>query len=561
MFLYFNFIFGLKRKLILCISFFFFTLSSFSQDNTPYFLKNSDWLPASDAKKWEKLVNQIPDAEKLVKQSNDCYLQIANIEAKTDIDENKKQKQTAKIETQAVDYYNQSLKKYKEIYVDVYAIITKNIDEAKKTHPAYSEMTNYNSQAAIIYSSIINPANDQDREQLSQANEYQLLAIEKGVNVFNMPQSSYASSTTPDITTENTSQSIDSGDIQLNSEFYNKYKDYISNTSNPDPVVISQLMQMEGDDASFGAFKEMWNRYLAIEGENQMGQQQIAEAVAQTDSLNRQDSTGAELAQNNQSGENITGTASGTTSTSKTTSTAKNKSGKSDVAATEDKKSSKNKSGKEPNKQNENENIPASLFESSVAVVTDYPEYRVQLAASRIPLNLYQISSIYNGALTVTEVKDGNLYKYQIRSFCLFTDAQSVCSQTKVDNAYLAAYKGPKMLNLGEAIRKTRPLESQVKKAGKEKVIHEIEFSVQVAASKVRLTSAQLSQLYSGQWPVSIVFEEGWYKYQILAGTNLQEALNILSNCGDDKAFLVAYKNGKKLLLYKALQEYKSYTP
>jgi hypothetical protein len=189
------------------------------------------------------------------------------------------------------------------------------------------------------------------------------------------------------------------------------------------------------------------------------------------------------------------------------------------------------------------------------------PEYRVQLAAGRSQMNHYQVATIYNGPLSVIEVKDGNLFKYQIRSFSLFTDAQLACSQSKVENAYLAAYKGSSSLLLADAVKETRPLEAQVKKIGKDRVVHEIEFAVQVAASKVRLTKAQLNEMYSGQWPITIVFEEGWYKYQILGGRNLQNTLDILENCGVNKAFLVAYKNGRKLILYKALHEYKSYTP
>jgi hypothetical protein len=521
-----------SRKVI-SVLFFFFAAFCFSQDNIPYFLKNADWLPSQDAKKWEKLVNQIPDADKLLQKSNDCYLQMTTIEAETSTDEKKKQKQIAKLEEQAIDYYNQSLIKYREIYLDLYAVIGKNIDDSKKNHPAYKDMIFYNDQAGTIYSGIVNALTDQDREQFSQANEYQLMAIEKGVSIFNVPENSYTSTTesgTTEISSTETGASGQvTGDIQINAELYNKYKDYIDNTSVPDPVVISQLMQMEGGNASFEAFKEMWNNYLALEGEKQMQQQQIADAVVQTDSIAQQ-STDSVYAQN-VTNTNISQTQTESSKTAKTT------------------------------KQKTNNTIPSDLFESSVPVFTDLPEYRVQLAASRTPLNLYQVTTIYKGSLSVTEVKDGNLFKYQIRSFNLFTDAQTVCSQTKVDNAYLAAYKGLDLLDLGAAIKQTRPLETQVKKLGRERVIHEIEFSVQVAASRVRLTAAQLNEIYSGQWPVSIIFEDGWYKYQILAGGNMQEALNILGNCGANKAFLVAYKNGRKLLLYKALHEYKSYTP
>lgn len=521
---------------VLFVLFFIITVSGITQDNVPYFLKNTDWLPSQDAKKWEKLVNQLPDADQLLQKSNDCYLQMATVETDGNADEKKKQKQLSKLEEQAINYYNQSLQKYKEIYLELYSIISKNLDEPQKGHPAYQDMNYYNEQASTIYSTVTNVSTDQDREQFSQANEYQLMSIEKGISVFNVAESSYVSTTQDQ---SDISEPVTEGDIQLNAEMYNKYKEYISNTAVPDPVVISQLMQMEGDYTSFEAFKEMWNNYLALEGEKQMLQQQIAEAIIQTDSVLKQD-TAMENVQTGIIAENVSNTGTGVNNQS---------SG-----------SNKTKNGGDV-KQKTGNTIPENLFESSVSVVADGPEYRVQLAASRTPLNLYQVSTIYNGPLSVIEVKDGNLYKYQVRSFTLYSDAQTACSQTKVDNAYLAAYDGSTLLDLGAAIRQTRPIEAQVKKLGKDRVVREIEFTVQIAASRVRLTSAQLGEIYSGQWPVSVIFENGWYKYQIIVGRDMQEALNVLGNCGVNKAFLVAYKNGRKLILYKALHEYKSYTP
>jgi hypothetical protein len=112
---------------------------------------------------------------------------------------------------------------------------------------------------------------------------------------------------------------------------------------------------------------------------------------------------------------------------------------------------------------------------------------------------------------------------------------------------------------LGQAVKETRTLEQQVKKFGRERMLCELDFGVQLAASKVRLSSEQLSRMYSGAYPLTTVFEGGWYKYQLLTGYDLQRALDLLEICGVDDAFLVAYKNGKKQILYKALHEYKTF--
>jgi hypothetical protein len=535
-------LFNLKKTVTL-----FFILQggiSYSQDNIPYFLKNSDWVQSSDSKNWEKLVNKIPDADKLMQQSNNYYLQMGNIESDASLDENKKQKQLAKIETQAIDYYNKSLFQYKEIYISLYSLLEKNIGESQKSHPAYKDMVYFNNQASAIYTSISDAATDEDRKQISQANEYKLTAIEKGISAINVSPENYTS-----ITDENSTEQIPADDIRLNTELYKKYKDYIDNPAIPDPVVINQIMQLEGDDASFEAFKSLWNKYQTIEGEKLIQQQQIAEAVIDVDSVNKATEQ-TQFAEKLESGVNTTSADETGTSTLIGTDETNLKTAKTTTSKT-----------KRDNTEQTGNNVAVEMFESTISDLSTSPEYRVQLAASRIPLNLYQVTSIYRGPLSITEVKDGNYYKYQIRSFRLYTDAQLICSQSKVDNAYLEAYQSGSLMQLALAVKQTRNLETQVKKYGRERTLHEIDFAVQLAASKVRLSSTQLSELYNAQWPITIVVEEGWYKYQILAGDNLKEALNILENSGENKAFLVAYKNGRKLKLYKALNEYKSYTP
>ena len=546
-----NFTFSkcISRISIIAIIFFFISPECFPQDNIPSFLKNADWLPSKDMKKWEKLVNQIPEADKLLKESNDCYLKIGAIENDASIDDSKKEKQTKKIEEQAINSYNQSLKKFREIYTGLYTYLENNIDDAEKKHPAYNDMIYYNNMATGIYKDYNNLETDNDREQVSQANEYELNAIEKGVAIFTVDQNQYNSDNA-----NKGDEPVVPGDIQINAELYKKYKEYTNNNELPDPVVVSQLMQLQGDDASFETFKEMWNKYLSEEGEKQLQQQQIAEAVAQSDSTDN--TIDSNLYANAISSENNANT--GTTETPQTTGS--NTSTKTNNAKTTQNQTVTNTTN-EITKGKSTNIIPPDLFSTSIPENGNVPEYRVQIAASHTPLNLYQITSIYSGPLTVTEVKDDNLYKYQIRAFDLYTDAQKVCSQTKIDNAYLAAYNGATQLKLSSAVKQTKSLEDKVKKYGKDRIVHEIEFAVQIAASRVRLTSAQAAQLNSTQYSLTVQFEDGWYKYQILTGKNLQDALSCLENCGTDKAFLVAYKNGRKLILYKALHEYKTYAP
>jgi hypothetical protein len=143
----------------------------------------------------------------------------------------------------------------------------------------------------------------------------------------------------------------------------------------------------------------------------------------------------------------------------------------------------------------------------------------------------------------------------------LYSDAQAVCSKTGVEYAYITSYKSDISVPLGLAVKDVRSLEAKAAKYGKQSTVNPIEFSVQLAASRVRISPDKLSTIYSGQWPVTTIFEGGWYKYQILCRGDLQLALNVIENCGVPKAFLIGYKYGQRLELYKALHEYKTYKP
>ncbi|MFC2136907.1 hypothetical protein ACFLTE_01910 [Bacteroidota bacterium] len=78
-------------------------------------------------------------------------------------------------------------------------------------------------------------------------------------------------------------------------------------------------------------------------------------------------------------------------------------------------------------------------------------------------------------------------------------------------------------------------------------------FNVQVAASRKLLDLKTISQIYNGNYPIFISFEDGWYKYRIGKTTSITEAnkLKVYSNVKG--AFIVAYKENKKL----SLKEYK----
>jgi hypothetical protein len=83
----------------------------------------------------------------------------------------------------------------------------------------------------------------------------------------------------------------------------------------------------------------------------------------------------------------------------------------------------------------------------------------------------------------------------------------------------------------------------------------EVEFRIQLAASRTPLTKEKVAKLCSKPYRIDMAEENGWYKYHIVAGNSYENAKKILSDCGADKAFIVPYKNGQRITLSEATQK------
>jgi len=84
-------------------------------------------------------------------------------------------------------------------------------------------------------------------------------------------------------------------------------------------------------------------------------------------------------------------------------------------------------------------------------------------------------------------------------------------------------------------------------------VLKEIIFKVQIAAHTDALSEEYLAKIYKGDIKIDLINEEGWYKYSIGRYLNFDEADATLRECKIDKAFIVAYQEGKKIGTKEAL--------
>jgi hypothetical protein len=82
----------------------------------------------------------------------------------------------------------------------------------------------------------------------------------------------------------------------------------------------------------------------------------------------------------------------------------------------------------------------------------------------------------------------------------------------------------------------------------------EIIFKVQIAAHTVPLSEEYLNLIYKGSIPIDMIYEEDWYKYSIGRFKIFDEAEATRRESNIKKAFVVAYREGKKINTQEALQ-------
>ena len=85
-------------------------------------------------------------------------------------------------------------------------------------------------------------------------------------------------------------------------------------------------------------------------------------------------------------------------------------------------------------------------------------------------------------------------------------------------------------------------------------VFKEIIFKVQIAAHTVPLSQEYLNLIYKGNVPIDMIFEEEWYKYSIGRYKTFDEAEAVRREINIRKAFVVAYREGRKISTQEAVQ-------
>jgi len=84
-----------------------------------------------------------------------------------------------------------------------------------------------------------------------------------------------------------------------------------------------------------------------------------------------------------------------------------------------------------------------------------------------------------------------------------------------------------------------------------------IYYEVQIAAHTVPISAKYIKEnIYNGNMKILERREEGWYKYTIGHFKNLDEADKLLIKVNVAKAFVVAYKNNRRVPIKETTEEF-----
>lgn len=172
--------------------------------------------------------------------------------------------------------------------------------------------------------------------------------------------------------------------------------------------------------------------------------------------------------------------------------------------------------------------------------------FRIQIAANKAPFTFTDLKKICSGNYPVEIVSEAGWYKYQFIGVPMFSDASRILKESAVTGAFIVAYQKGTKLNVAEAIKNNRMLEQRVQAEGRNGLIGEIQYDVELTTSKTFLKPEDVAKLYHATEPVRVIMDSGLYTYHLKAGYSMQDALDLREKIGLKNAAIVAYKNAKK---------------
>lgn len=172
--------------------------------------------------------------------------------------------------------------------------------------------------------------------------------------------------------------------------------------------------------------------------------------------------------------------------------------------------------------------------------------YRVQIAASRVPLNNDALSGIYRGTEQPVENYEDEWYKYSIGYFPSYESARQFRDQCSVQGAFIVAFVNGNKINSRNAIIDSEQNSFSFINLN---IPENITFRVQVAACRNEIPVEELKKIFENPEQLETISEEGWYKYSLNCRNDYGKACQILKNIAVEGAFIAAYNNGERVSL------------
>lgn len=201
----------------------------------------------------------------------------------------------------------------------------------------------------------------------------------------------------------------------------------------------------------------------------------------------------------------------------------------------------------ENNTTNNNTVTPSDNPSNSTELISAETWYSIQIGAFKKQPEATQIERLYSGNLPVHMREENGFYKYLAGQFYTLDEAKTAKKEMPVTQSFIVAYRNNQRV----------PVTSLRAANNGAADVQQVLYVVQLAASKDPMPDSELKELYKGSLEVREWTEDGWYKYQIVAGAEYVEARKIKKEVTIKGSFIAAYHNGKRIPLYKAILNFR----
>jgi hypothetical protein len=189
-------------------------------------------------------------------------------------------------------------------------------------------------------------------------------------------------------------------------------------------------------------------------------------------------------------------------------------------------------------------------FADNEATVKGF-SYRVQIVASRVPLNNETLTGIYSGTEQPSENYEDEWYKYSIGFFPSYESAREFRDQCGVQGAFIVAFVNGHKINSRNALIDSEQNSFSFTNFN---IPENITFRVQIAACRNEMTAEELKKIFESPEQLETINEEGWFKYSINCRNDYAKACQILKSIAVEGAFIVAYNNGERVSLQSVFE-------